>query len=229
MSDASPTLEETAAPVRRERPETRTLRQCLRVFGRHGSPAVISTLIAVTLAWRALLGAFEARELLAFAAVAAWWPLQEWAAHRWILHLRPFTLGRLRIDPYFARRHRQHHAHPNRFRDVFLPARVVLGAWFVFAALLVPLLGQRAGVTALLAISCAALLYEWVHFSAHADRVPSTAWGRRVVKNHRLHHFLNEQHFFAFTVPQLDDWFDTGGDPSSVPRSATVRSLGVEP
>mgnify|MGYP006290017889 CR=1 FL=1 len=216
------------AEIRRTRPATRTLGACIRVFLQHGSPALIAGLMVLTVAIRLWLGGFSTRELVAFPMVAVWWPLQEWGAHRWILHIHPRQVGRYKLDPYFARRHRQHHAHPSLFRDVFLPARVVLGAWLAFAPLLVWLFGPGPGMTGLLAVSTGALLYEWTRFSAHADRVPWTNWGRLIVRNHRLHHFHNEQRWFAFTVPQLDGWLRTGGEPATVPRSATVRTLGVD-
>jgi sterol desaturase/sphingolipid hydroxylase (fatty acid hydroxylase superfamily) len=47
-------------------------------------------------------------------------------------------------------------------------------------------------------------------------------------RRHRLHHFKDEHNWLGFTVPYVDDLFGTAPDPSSIPTSPTVRTLGIE-
>jgi hypothetical protein len=168
-------------------------------------------------------------ELALMAGVFVAWPFGEWSAHRWLLHIRPRRVLGLSFDPYFARRHREHHMNPSDFPLVFLPVRVVLTAYAVFSSLLYVGSGDRAltfGVMA--AISVAALVYEWHHFIAHTDYAPSIRWQAEVVRRHRLHHYKSERRWFGFTVPAVDDWFGTGGAAAEAERSRTTRTLGME-
>lgn len=217
------------AETRRTRPPTRTLEQAVRVFLESDTPNLISDLAAASLLGRALSGPFRARELAAPVAVAAAWPVLEWAAHRWLLHLEPKTFAGLRIDPFFARAHRRHHANPAHYPWVLLPKRVVVGSYLGFAATLAALTRDRRWVfTGMASVSVAALVYEWVHYVAHTDYQPEGAWLKRVVRRHRLHHYRSEQHWYAFTVPDVDDWLGTGGELRDVPASGTVRDLGID-
>jgi len=217
---------EIEAETRRTRPPTRTLAQVIRVFFRHQTPMLILVLAAGAAALRLSAGAIRASEALFVPIVALYWPVQEWAAHRFILHLRPRTWHGVQVDPYFARRHRRHHQNPAHFPDVFLPVGVVVGAFVVFFATVWALAGAALAASTLTLVSLAALLYEWTHFLAHTDYFSHGAWACRIVRNHRLHHYRNEQRWYGFTVPYLDDWLGTGGEASQVPRSATTRTLG---
>lgn len=232
VNPMAPSLAELAqieARTRAERAPTRTLGEALRVFLTSPSPALITVLITLTVTLRVGAGAFVWWEWVLPLCVCVFWPLQEWGAHRWILHVRPRRVAGIWFDPYFARRHRQHHANPSLYRDIFLPSRVVLGAWVGFGgAFLTAGVPLGPALTLLGSISAASLLYEWTHFFAHTDVVPRSRYVARLVTNHRLHHYRNEQHWFAFTVPHLDDWFGTGGAPRAVAASPTARSLGVD-
>lgn len=216
------------AETRRTRPATGTAAQAIGVWMRAPSVMAALSCTAVSVVWRAILPGIHVNELGSILAVVLGWPLLEWSAHRWVLHLRPRRIFGVLIDPYFAQRHRTHHKNPSYFPDVFLPVGIVLGAWVVFTGLLLAA-GCSAQVTAtfMISMSVAACVYEWMHFMAHADFVPPGSWLRRVAERHRQHHYRNEQAWFAFTVPAVDDVFGTGGHVRSVPRSTTTRSIGI--
>lgn len=215
---------------RRARPSTRTLTQVVLLFFRFLSPCLIAALALGSLAARVWVGGWQSWEAVILVGVALYWPFQEWAAHRWVLHLKPFRVLGLKIDPYFARRHRRHHNNPAHFPDVFLPPGVVLSSYVVFCALGWLTLGSAGPLLTLMAsVSFAALLYEWTHYIAHTDYKPRSAYWRRVIRSHRAHHYRSEHHWYGFTVPHIDDWFGTGGDTRHVDASETVRTLGCEP
>lgn len=203
-----------------------TLRDAVRVFFARPGPRVIAATALACWGRRALAGPPSPADVAAALAVAAWWPLQEWAAHRWLLHLRPRTFAGVRLDPYFARAHRRHHRDPRRIGPTLLPMRVVLGAipgsMAAFRALV---RGARPRRTAMATYATMALLYEWTHFIVHTGVKPRSAFYRRVRRNHRLHHYRNENYWYGFTVPQVDAMLGTEPDPREVPHSRTTRDL----
>lgn len=197
------------------------------------SVQILLVQLAIALAVRPWVGPFQGSDVLILAAIALYWPLQEWFAHVWLLHARPRTFslpgGRVwRFDPLAARAHRYHHEHPWKLHPIFVPWPVIaalvplhLLAWWWLAPT------PALMVTGVAAFTGATLLYEWLHLLAHVRWVPANAYLRRVQQHHRAHHFRNEQHWFAFSVPPLDDWMGTGGAPRDVPQSDTTHNLGI--
>lgn len=225
---AEPAYASVEAETRRNRPPTDTLGLAIREFLGQSGPDLILDLTALSALGRVALGRFKLRELLFPVGVAAAWPIAEWAAHRWILHIKPFRILGREIDPFFAKAHRTHHANPSDFDWVQLPTSVVRGAYAGFAVLLAAATrNPRVVLAGMTSVSAAALVYEWVHWMAHTDYTPRSRWLKQVVRRHRLHHYRSEKHWYAFTVPEVDDWFGTGGAPRDVEASGTVRDLGV--
>lgn len=239
MEQQAPVAEQEAEPnesgfaraeaaTRRSRPPSDTLRRVLALFFGAPSPRLIVCFIVLSAALRTQAGDGSLAEAVVAAGFFLLWPLGEWSAHRWLLHVKPRQLGSLRLDPYFARRHRAHHMNPSRFDLVFLPVRVVLLAYIAFAGLLF-LASRDAALTlgGMTAVSSAALVYEWHHFLAHTDYAPKNRWQAQVVRRHRLHHYKSERRWYAFTLPAVDDWFGTGGAANNAERSRTTRTLGI--
>ncbi|MEQ9502198.1 MAG: sterol desaturase family protein [Deltaproteobacteria bacterium] len=198
-------------------------------FARQPSPRLLIALFAVAIGVRVAHAAWRPADALLAFAVFAYWPFQEWFLHRYLLHLKPQRIFGRTFDPQFARAHRAHHRRPWIVETTFLPTRVVLGlipvtlfGWW----LATPDIGLAA--TGVAASAAAATLYEWTHYLTHSTYVPRTAYVRRIFRNHRLHHFKNERHWFAFTVPLIDRALRTDPDPNAVDKSETVRTLGVD-
>jgi hypothetical protein len=204
----------------------RTLREALPVFLGFGSPRLLLTLLAGSLAVRLALGGFTAWDLVPLAGLALLWPLNEWLIHVFILHAKPLrVLGRT-LDLELPRKHREHHGDPWKLELLFIPmssfvySLPLLGlVWFVVtpsAAL------AWTGITAHLAL---ALHYEWVHFLVHTRVVPRTRLYQRLWKNHRRHHFKNEHYWFGVTMLSGDRLLGTGPAHEAVPTSPTARTL----
>lgn len=198
-------------------------------FIRHPSPLLIGILILATFCVRLSLGGFGLVDLALAIGIAAYWPAQEWFLHKYFLHLKPRTIFGMKFDPHYARAHRAHHRQPWIVEYTFLPAKVVIAlvpisifAWVAITPTL-PL-----AFTGIVAYGIMALLYEWTHYLTHSAYVPRSAYYRRIWKNHRLHHFKNEQFWYAFTVPAVDTFMKTDPDQASVEKSESVRTLGVE-
>ena len=227
-SDKNPNADfaQREAETRKNRPPTRTLQEAFSVFVDHPTPSLILGLLGTSAGARALSGKLRPTDAAIAAAVAAWWPFQEWWMHKDILHIEPREIAGFKIDPYFARRHRQHHENPSNFEDVFLPVGVVLGSFaFIAAASYAISKSRRTMWSTMASMSGAALVYEWIHYLTHTDYRPRSSWFRKVWTNHRMHHYRNEKHWYAFTNPWMDDWFRTGGSPKDVPLSASCRTL----
>ena len=222
----------TDVPGRGAAPETArgalSLGQTVWLFFAHSSPRVLACQLAVAAMLRPWLGPFGVSDAKIIAAVAVYWPVQEWLLHKVVLHARPRTLGRLRIDPAPARAHRKHHRNPRDLRYTVLPGSSML--------VLVPLhvlfwwsvtSSWAAALTGICALGAAALFYEWIHFLCHAPYRPRSGYVRRVRAHHALHHFKNERYWHSFTVPALDRLFGTGPKPAEVPLSGTCHDLGI--
>ena len=212
--------------TQRTRKRTRTLTEARQVFFEHASPRLIVGLGVLAVGARSLGGPLGWSDLVIPASIAAAWPLLEWSAHRWLLHMEPRELGGRRYLPYFASRHVAHHQDPSDYALIFLPLQVVAGAYVAIGAGVGLATGSVAlTATTLAAMSGAALVYEWTHFITHTDYRPRSAWYRRIWQNHRLHHYKHEQAWYAFTVPHLDTALGTDPDPRDGQTSETCRTI----
>ncbi len=207
-----------------------TLREALPVFLGHASPRVLLAAFAAALAARIALGGWSAWDLAPVAVIAALWPLQEWGIHVWILHAKPVRIGRFRFDGRVPRAHRAHHRDPWNYALLFIPFHSFWYSLPIVAALcFLATPGPELALTALATYLALAIHYEAVHFLIHTRVAPRGAAYRRLWRNHRLHHFKNERHWFGVTRLGADRLLGTAPDPAAVPISATSRTLGIAP
>jgi hypothetical protein len=135
--------------------------------------------------------------------VAAYWPVQEWVLHRYVLHLRPWTLLGRKVDFFFARKHRDHHRRPWHLPEVLLPLRVLLPVMVLNVAGWMLVMPTVELALRIFAVSVAALLYEWTHFLTHTAYKPRSEYYAQVCLSHRRHHFKSEHYWYGFTVPAV--------------------------
>ena len=110
-----------------------TLGSAAREFVRHASPLILMALAAGSLLARLVLGGFGVADLAIVAGIVAFWPLQEWLIHVFILHYRPVEILGRRIDFAVPRLHRAHHRDPFELPLVFVPLHLwtfKFGAWY---------------------------------------------------------------------------------------------------
>jgi hypothetical protein len=214
------------APARDADEPSRTLARAALVFFRFPSPRFLAVHVLVLLGLRVAVGGFGIGDLLVLAAVAIYWPVQEWFLHVHALHFEPRRIFGWLVDPLAARMHRAHHREPWQLDYVFLPVKILFVlaplsavAWFLAMPSL-PL-----ALTGMTAIGAAALTYEWVHYLTHTHYRPRGRYYRWIWRTHRLHHFKNERYWHAFTGPMVDRLMGTAPDPSAVETSDTCRDL----
>ena len=200
-----------------------------KIFIKQASPLVLLANFLGLLAWRVWHGGYDAFDAVPIVGVLIYWPLQEWAAHRWILHLKPFKVFGLTIDPEFPRKHREHHMEPWNIKLTLLPTStvLVLVPIHIFAWILIMGEMQHA-LTGMVAFAGMALIYEWVHYLTHTSYVPRTSYYRRLWRNHRLHHYKSEHYWYGFIIPWVDTVLGTEPDFNQVATSPTCRNLGVD-
>jgi hypothetical protein len=204
-----------------------TLAGALRQFAGYPSPWILAgALLAETVA-RVAHGHWGPGDLAVPAVMLVSFPFFEWIVHTSVLHWKPRRIGRLRIDPLLARKHREHHADPRRPELIFIPLPVV-PALVVGNALIgllaFPGLGQ--GLTFMVCAGALGVGYEWTHFLVHSDYRPRSRYYKAVWRNHRLHHFKNEHYWFTVTSSgTADRVLGTNPDPASIPTSRTAKNL----
>lgn len=182
----------------------RTLLGAARAFFRHASPRLLGAQVAVALLVRPLLGKPGLGDAVVIGAVAAYWPLQEWAMHKFLLHSKG--------NFFWARAHERHHADTFDQKATLLPTPLVAALIPIHVGLWLGLAPTTAlAATGIAALGGAALTYEWIHFLTHTAYKPKSAWFRAVKKRHMWHHQRDPQRWFGFVVPRLDDWLGTGG------------------
>ncbi|MEW5855224.1 MAG: sterol desaturase family protein [Myxococcota bacterium] len=223
----TPLSPDDVAPTSLASQSTDTLLSAARLLFRKPSAWLLT--VSALMAWsmRFHLGNWSAWDAVVAAGLVAWWPLQEWLIHVFILHFRPRRLGRFTLDLYVARKHRMHHADPWNTDIVAIPTRVVLVSLPVLFLLWTNLLPTRElGYTGLAAYLTLSLNYEWMHLLIHTRYVPRGAWYRRLWRHHRLHHCKSEHHWYGVSMLAGDVLLGTAPDPAQVETSSTCRSLG---
>lgn len=210
----------------------RDARTALRVFAAHASPQLIALFVAILGAWRLALGGFGWGDALVALAVLAYFPLNEWLIHVFMLHYRPRKLLGRTVDFYLPITHRRHHADPWNLKWVFIPRHVHL--WTLPAIALIlwaawPV--KELALTGLTVYLMLGLHYEWVHFLSHVPWCPSGPvigpYYQRRVREHRYHHFRNENFWWGVSMGLGDRLLRTAPPVEEVGRSGTTSTLGL--
>jgi sterol desaturase/sphingolipid hydroxylase (fatty acid hydroxylase superfamily) len=209
------------------RRHTWSLGESWREFWRHPSPWLIGTVLLGASIARGVVGGVGMVDLVVPLVMVASFPLVEWVVHVVVLHWKPQRVGGVTIDPLVSRKHREHHVDPRDLPLVFIPWQVLLQLLVVAIAVTVFAFDRTAtGLTFLVALSAIGFVYEWMHYLIHSDYRPVTAAYRAVWRNHRLHHYKNENYWFTVTTTGTSDrLLGTYPDPSEVETSPTARNL----
>lgn len=216
------------APLARLSDSPDRLANALAYFLRRASPRILLGALTAAAVARIAVGGFTAWDVVPPLLVLAYWPLNEWLIHVFILHAKPFTFAGRTIDPAVPRKHRAHHRDPWNLELVFIPLHsfvyslpLLVGLCFLLAPT------PQLALTALVAYLALALHYEWVHYISHTRYAPKSERYQRLIRNHRLHHFKNEHYWYGVSMTAADGPLRTAPDPESVERSETARTLGV--
>jgi hypothetical protein len=200
----------------------------VRTFASHASPRLILLFVVIFGAWRLSLGGFGWKDAVVAAALVAYFPINEWLIHVFMLHYKPRTLFGRTVDFHLPRTHRHHHANPWELDWVFIPRQVhywtpVTGALVLW--LFWPV--KELALTGLTAYLLLGLHYEWVHYLAHIPWCPDNAYYQRRVREHRYHHFRNENFWWGVSFGLADRGFGTAPKVEETARSGTTATVGL--
>jgi hypothetical protein len=213
-----------------------TLLDCARAFLRFQSPRVLAAFLVLFLAARVVVGGWSWRDLAIAALLVASQPFTEWVIHVFLLHSKPRRIGPLTLDLPTARAHRWHHREPRLLEAVLIPGWMIAG--FLLPVIVVMWLlswpwvlvgGDHLALWLTLLVASGVLVgvYEWCHFIIHTPYRPKSRYYRRIWRSHRLHHFKNEHYWFGVSSDAADQVLGTSPDHRTVPKSETVKTLGV--
>lgn len=198
-----------------------------REFWRHPSPWALALTFLGALTARIAVGDWQLTDVVLPALMLLAFPAVEWIIHVAILHWRPRSVGRFTLDPLLARKHREHHREPRQVELIFIPRQTLL--WLIPTTVAVPLLvfsRLGLGLTFLVVLTGLGLVYEWTHYLIHTDYKAKTGVYRVIWRNHRQHHFKNENYWFTITTTgTADRLLGTYPDQSTVPTSPTAKNL----
>jgi Fatty acid hydroxylase superfamily len=213
--------------LRRSERRDFSLTDAAREFWKHPSPWMIGATLLVALTLRIAVGDWQLTDALVPVAMLAVFPFFEWIVHVFVLHWRPRRVGPVTIDSLLARKHREHHVDPREVPLIFIPWPALL--WVLPVAVTIAVLAfPRAGLglTYLVFVTVIGLGYEWCHYLIHSDYKPKTAVYRAIWKNHRQHHFKNENYWFTVTSSgTADRVLGTYPDAATVATSPTAKNL----
>lgn len=217
----------TREPARRTAPRTPALADVARAHLRRPTVWILAGLTVTALVTRLAVGGWSRGDLWLLLVQVASFPLLEWVLHTALLHWRPRRVAGVTLDPLVARKHREHHVDPRDPDLIFIPMPTLVSAIAATVAiglLAFPRLGL--GLTFLVVQGALGSVYEWTHHLVHTDYRPRTRLVKAIRRNHRLHHFKNEQYWFTVTTSHTADRvLGTCPHPSEVPTSPTARNL----
>jgi len=183
--------------------------EAVRVFWEHPTPRIVGVALTVMAACRVSLGPFGPEDLVATVAMAVLWIFQEWALHRYLLHSESDNIG--------SRIHKDHHK--VEYFHVCIDSIPLSVGWTAAATVifmvLLPL-PPTLGLSCLFAYMCMGLHYEWSHYLAHTKAVPSTWLWKQSKAAHTKHHLTDDSLWYCFTLPVMDDVFNTSGEKTKV-------------
>ncbi len=205
-------------------------------FVRSGSGRVAVTAVMVLVVLRFLVGDIGWRDLVVAVVVVALTGPVEWVLHHNVLHAPVESFATRRLGLGLG--HREHHLDPPEMRWLMLRGNemaifVAILAGFT-AAWSLPLawaIGAGAAgsyLTAFAFTAGAAAHYEWTHLLVHTAYRPRSRYYARLARNHRRHHYRNEQYWLGVTTNLGDRLMHTlPANDETVPRSETARTLSA--
>jgi hypothetical protein len=194
-------------------------------FLRYLCPQLLFTGAIALWTLRAFLGHWSWVDAVIIGGMIVLWPFLEWLTHAFLLHWRPLRIFGRTFEPIFVITHRAHHHNP-------WDAKVGLAVPYVIAIyvlgppiLATPFLPFPQAITAAALMTTLLLNYEWLHFLIHTSYQPRSRLYKRVWRNHRLHHFKSEHHWFGVTATLADVLLRSNPSEKDITHSETCMDL----
>lgn len=169
-----------------------------------------SSLVFTSLSSLEALGPLTIIDLIAALSAIVFWWFQEHFMHRHMLHSKLQWIGKAI--------HELHHNKPYFSISIDPPSLIV--GWFAVVFLILIALSPNfsIAISAMIGYSIAGLFYEWTHYVVHTRVVPKNPFFRRLRDHHMRHHLFDDSYWFAFTLPQIDNLFQTNPNVKEMVR-----------
>ena len=154
---------------------------------------------------------------LAVAGFVSWTFVEYWL-HRLFFHWKP--RGRWGERMHFLV-HGVHHTWPRDKYRLVMPPAVSISLYFLFLGIFFVTIGPRYTWGFHSGFVVGYMFYDLTHYYLH-HFTPRSEYGRRLKKNHMLHHFKDHTRRFCVSNLVWDRFFGTG------PGQAPQRSGGTE-
>jgi len=186
-------------------------------------PAVVPLMFLPATAWLLYHGVNDAGvTLLASAALFAGgftvWTLTEYWLHRLFFHWQPQFRGGQRLHFLV---HGVHHTWPKDKYRLVMPPAVSITLFFLFLGIFWLLLGERLVWPFHAGFVIGYMSYDLTHYYIHHFN-PRSEYGRRLKKNHMLHHFKDNSSRFGVSNMVWDRVFGTTGVKASTDASVVM-------
>jgi sterol desaturase/sphingolipid hydroxylase (fatty acid hydroxylase superfamily) len=163
---------------------------------------------------------------IAIVVTVFFYPLVEYALHRFVLHSNLLYRSPL-TAPIWRRLHYDHHMKPTNLSVLFAEPMTSVPLLLILAAipgLVIDLNGLFAAMVATNFLMFT--YYEFMHASAHLKIGIPDSWIVRHKQSHLRHHFIQETQNFGIGTQVMDTIAGTTGQSSE--QSSTVRNLGYD-
>jgi Fatty acid hydroxylase superfamily len=233
-AEALPVQQQQQEQVVETKAETKTeeevvptsMGEAWRVFllGSYNGPRLVSIMIAVMAFWRVVIlpqqhegvngGALlplNAMDAVVFISTIIFWCIQEHVLHGKMLHSK--------LDWYGKAIHEAHHAKP--YHHVSLDPAWLMMTWLCVTHVLLRIVifphSLSLALTSTVAYASAGLWYEFLHYIVHTKvRFSKNSYLRRMKDHHARHHLVDSRYWLGFSLPAVDDLFDTNPTMSQV-------------
>lgn len=188
----------------------KTFSQALLVTMRHSGPFMMFIFLVIALFFRLYLGEFTWFDVL-FPLISIYsLGFIEWALHYYIWHENPLPIIGKTLKTPLSRMHRLHHDYPDDLNTLFFGWKaVVVATTFIWGMSAIIFENIEFMLTIIFSFSLVLFLHEYAHFVAHTNVNPKSLWLKKIITNHRLHHFKDETKWMGVSSTIPDKLFGT--------------------
>lgn len=188
-------------------------------FGPDHGPIITSIVIVSLIIYRivmvepiaatSLLNQGLVQDTVVGSSAIAFWIFQEYFLHRYILHSKFNWIGKDIHD---------HHHDKPYFHISIDPTPLLLGWLLTAHFILRTFLPLHLALSGTICYAIAGMWYEWTHYIVHTKVKPNSKFMKQVKNNHIRHHLVSQDYWLGFSLPLVDDLFDTNPNVKEVRR-----------